>query len=135
MRHVPLAAAILAVYMPNAAHAQDASVVQSVLPVGVVIEIPTPPGATRALIDRGILASVPQYRAVPGLLRKYFTIGEGKFGGVYLFASRAAADTWFSEVWRARVVKTYGKPATITYYDVPVVLDNANVPASAVAPQ
>lgn len=135
MRYIPLAATMLALCMPLAAQAQTAPVTATVLPVAVVVEVPTPAGAPRALIERGILASVPQYRAVPGLLRKYFTIGADDFGGVYLFASRAAADAWFTEAWRARVVTTYGKPATMTYYDVPVVLDNADVPASAVAPQ
>lgn len=102
-------------------------------PVTIVVNIPTPPGAPRALIEGGIRKSVPQYRKVPGLLRKYFTIGEGTFGGVYLFASRAAAERWFNEAWHKRVIATYGRDGTVTYYDVPVVLDNAKVPASATA--
>jgi hypothetical protein len=102
-------------------------------PVTVVVSIPIPAGAPRGVIEAGIRKAVPDYRRVPGLLRKYFTIGEGEFGGVYLFASRAAAQAWFGDAWRARVAATYHAPATVTYYDVPVVLDNAPVPAVAQA--
>lgn len=102
---------------------------QTDAPVAVVVSVPTPPGAPRALIEAGITKSVPQYRQVPGLLRKYFTIGAGDFGGVYLFASRAAAQGWFNDAWSRRIVSTYGAPATVTYYDVPVALDNAALPA------
>ena len=106
---------------------------QTVTPISVVVEIPTPAGAPRARIEQGIRDSVPQYRKVPGLLRKYFTIGDGTFGGVYLFESREAAQAWFGPAWRARVQATYGAPAKVTYFDVPVVLDNAAVPAGALA--
>jgi len=133
MRPIPLAAAMLAVCLPLASQAQTAPLVQSAVLVAVVNEIPTPGGTPGALIDRGTLASVPRYRAVPDLLRKYLTIVEGDFGGAHLFASRAAANAWFSEAWRARVITTYGSPATVTSYDVPVVLDNADVPPSTVA--
>ena len=102
-------------------------------PVAVVVEIPTPSGAPRAVIEAGIKRAVPDYRQVPGLITKYFTIGDGSFGGVYLFTTRAAATTWFGEAWRARVEKTYGVPASLTYFDVPVVLNNAPVPASMAA--
>jgi len=103
-------------------------------PVAVVVTIPVPAGASRAVLDAGIIKSVPQYRQVPGLLRKYFTVGDGAFGGVYLFASRAAAQSWFSTAWHQRVTATYGHDGTLTYFDVPVVLDNAAIPAAAKAP-
>jgi len=130
MRNIRLlVAAPLAVFATGAI-AQPAAPAS---PVTVVVNVPAPPGAPRALIEAGIRKSVPQYRQVPGLLRKYFTIGEGTFGGVYLFASRAAAETWFDDAWHKRVVATYGRDGTVTYYDVPVVLDNAEIPASAQA--
>ncbi len=104
-------------------------------PVAVVVSIATPPGAPRALIEGGIRKAVPDYRRVPGLLRKYFTIGDGNFGGIYLFVSRVAAEGWFNAAWKARVTATYKSDATLTYYDVPVVLDNAPVPVSTQAPR
>ena len=127
MRFVPILAATLAASSAATASAQTAPAPS---PVTVVVAIPTPAGVPRAKIEAGIRASVPTYRAVPGLLRKYFTIGQTDFGGVYLFSSRGTADAWFNEGWRTRVLKTYGKPAVVTYYDVPVAIDNAALPAS-----
>lgn len=102
-------------------------------PVTVVVAIPTPASVDRAKIEAGIIASVPRYQKMPGLLRKYFTIGDGTFGGVYLFETVAAAHAAFGDAWRAQVVATYGAPPTVTYFDVPLVLDNAAVPASYIA--
>ena len=102
-------------------------------PVAVVVSIPTPPSIDRATLEAGIRRAVPDYRRVPGLLRKYFTAGAHEFGGVYLFTTRAAAQAWFGPAWHARIAQAYHATATITYYDVPVVLDNAAVPASAQA--
>jgi len=101
--------------------------------VTVVVAIPTPAGLSRAAVEQGIQKAIPTYRTVPGLLRKYFTVGDHDFGGVYLFNSRAAADAWFNEAWSKRVVATYGAPASVTYYDVPVVLDNVAVPVASQA--
>ncbi len=122
-------AALIAAALPAAAAAQT----PAEPPVTVVVSIPLPPGASRPRIEAAIRKAVPDYRKVPGLLRKYFTIGSSDFGGVYLFTTRAAAQSWFGEAWKARIAATYHATATITYYDVPVVLDNAPVPAAAQA--
>lgn len=93
-------------------------------PVVVVVSVPTPAAVPRAALEAGMRKAVDEYRRVPGLLRKYFTVGEADFGGVYLFRDRAAADAWFSPAWRARVVGTYGKPATLSFSAVPAITDN-----------
>ena len=98
--------------------------------VTVVVAVPTPSSVDRARIEAGIKASVPRYQKMPGLLKKYFTIGDGSFGGVYLFESRAAAQAAFNDAWKAQIVTTYGAPPSVTYFDVPLVLDNAAVPAA-----
>lgn len=102
-------------------------------PVAVVVTVPTPAGAPRAMIEEGMRKSVDTYRRVPGLLRKYFTIGDGVFGGVYLFTDRPAAQAWFNDAWRARIQSTYRATATVTYFAAPIVLDNAPVPDAAIA--
>ena len=99
--------------------------------VAVVVSIPVPPGTPRTVLDAGIRQAVPTYRRVPGLLRKYFTASDRDFGGVYLFTDRTAAERWFGDAWRARIAATYHATATLTYYDVPVVLDNEPVPAAS----
>lgn len=132
MRFVPTLAAALVLLMGETASAQTVS---TPMPVTVVVAVPTPAGLPRAKIEAGIRASVPTYRAVPGLLRKYFTIGQTDFGGIYLFSSRGTADAWFNEAWRMRLLKTYGKPAVVTYYDVPLAIDNAELPKSVSVPR
>jgi hypothetical protein len=114
----------------SSAGAASAQTTPAPSPVTVVVAVPSPVGLPRAKIEAGIRASVPAYRAVPGLLRKYFTVGQTDFGGVYLFSSRSTADAWFNDAWRTRIVETYGKPAVVTYYDVPVAIDNDALPAS-----
>jgi len=91
--------------------------------VAVLVVVPTPPGVPRARIEAGMKASVPEYAKLPGLVRKYYTIGTDGFGGMYLFATRAAAETWFGPAWRERVKKTYGRDASLSYFDVPLTTE------------
>ncbi|WP_207790236.1 hypothetical protein [Glacieibacterium frigidum] len=121
MRALPvLIAALLAV--PAAAAA----------PVATLVAIPVPPSVDRAALEKLFDASQPQYRAIPGLIRKYYTIGDDKrAGGIYLWTSRAAAEAFYTEAWRAGVQKRWGQPASVSYFDVPIVLDGANAAAGA----
>jgi hypothetical protein len=60
---------------------------------------------------------------VSGLARKYFLItDDGQFGGVYLWKSRDAGQAFFDAAWRDRVLKTYGSPAQLDWFDAPVIL-------------
>ena len=117
--------AAAAVLLPTPSTAQAPPVVAPSVQVAVSVSIPTPAGVPRATVEAGMARSVPTYAAVPGLIRKYFTIGQTDFGGLYLFRDRAAAQAWFSDAWRARVVATYGAQPTVTYFDVPLVVDNS----------
>lgn len=83
--------------------------------VTVVVAVPTPPPGDGGKIEAGIKASVPRYQKMRGLLKKYFTIGEGTFGGSYLSETKAAAQPAFSDAWKARIVTTYGAPPSVTY--------------------
>ncbi len=94
--------------------------------VAVVVSIPTPAKATDAYLRAAMDKSVPQYQAIPGLVRKYFTIGNGTFGGIYYWTNKAAADAWFNETWYARVKQSYGVPAQVTYFTVPLAIDGTH---------
>ena len=107
--------------LPAAVLAQAASPTSS--QVAVHVAVTTPGGAPRALVEGGMVRSAPSYAKVPGLIRKYFTIGQSDFGGVYLFKDRAAAQAWFNDGWRAKTAATYGSQPIVTYYDVPLVVD------------
>ena len=93
-------------------------------PVAVVVSIPLPSGIPREQAIAAMQKSVPQYQALPGLARKYFTLSDdGRFGGIYLWNSRAEAQAWFSDGWRAKAAATYGAAPEVTYFDVPIVLE------------
>jgi hypothetical protein len=44
--------------------------------------------------------------------------------GVYLWNSRPEAEAMYTESWHAFVREKYGTPATVTYFESPVVVDN-----------
>lgn len=92
--------------------------------VAVVVIAKIPAGAPRAKVEDGIVASVPTYQNIPGLIRKAFTVNEDSYGGMYLWASRAAAEAWFTPEFVARVKARTGAEPQIIYFDSPVQIDN-----------
>jgi hypothetical protein len=91
--------------------------------VATLVQIPIPQGVSRELVIDGFAGAEETYRNVGGLLRKHFILGKhDTFGGVYLWDSKASAQTWFNDQWRQRVSETYGNPPTIEWFDVPIVL-------------
>ncbi len=96
-------------------------------PVAVLVAIPVPAALSRPQVEALFEKSVPQFQQLPGLIRKYYTIGgDNRAGGIYLYTSRAAAEAHFSEAWKAGVLKQWGRPAEVTYFDVPVAIDGKN---------
>lgn len=79
-------------------------------PVMAIVEVPRPWYVPDALIVRKMRATLPQYRALPGLRFKAYSFARpgGDFGGVYLWRDRAAAETWFSPAWFERVRRERG---------------------------
>jgi hypothetical protein len=71
--------------------------------------------------------TAPKYRQLPGLVRKYYLYNgdAGIGGGVYLWESREAADRVYTKEWRQTLAQRYGAEPEITYFDTPVVVDNA----------
>ncbi len=101
-------------------------------PVAVLVAIPIPAQLPEAKLRQLFEQSEPQFRVLPGLIRKYYTIGDDhRAGGIYLWRSRAAAEAWYTDAWKAGVLKQWGQPASVTYFAVPVVLEGTNVAAGA----
>jgi Putative mono-oxygenase ydhR len=97
--------------------------------VAVVVKIPIPPGLARAKIVAAMEKQVPKYKALPGLVRKYFTLSDDQtFGGIYLWKSREIAEAYYNDAWRAGVLKRYGAPAEVTYFDVPIAIEGSASP-------
>jgi heme-degrading monooxygenase HmoA len=96
-------------------------------PVAVLVAVPIPAGMPRPQLEAAFRAAVPEYQKLPGLIRKYFTIGDdGRAGGIYLWSSRAAAEAWYNDAWKDGVQKRWGAPATVSYFDVPALTDGVN---------
>jgi hypothetical protein len=94
-------------------------------PVATMVVVKIPAGVTRPMIEGGFRQAEPTYRKVPGLIRKYFTVNQDGFGDMYLWKSRAAAEAWFTDAWRAKARASYGTDPSLTYFDAPVLLDNS----------
>lgn len=92
--------------------------------VAVAVTAKIPPGTSRAKVEEGIVASVPTYQNIPGLLRKFFTVNEDNYGGLYLWTNRAAAEAWFTPEFVAKVKARTGADPQIIYFDSPVQIDN-----------
>jgi hypothetical protein len=70
--------------------------------------------------------SVPKYRGLKGLVRKYYLFDAEKRigGGVYLWKSKQDAEAVYTPQWKAYIAERYGTPPDIRYFDTPVVVDN-----------
>jgi hypothetical protein len=76
---------------------------------------------------RGIfLSTAPKYQGIAGLLHKRYLLSPdgSTVGGIYIWNSRAEAETMYSESWRAFVREKYATEPSVTYFESPVVIDN-----------
>src|SRR5262245_18582545 len=67
-----------------------------------------PPNVPSDKLDQLIIASVPTYQRIPGLLRKFFTVNDESYGGMYLWADRKAAEAWLTPTCAAQVKERTG---------------------------
>ncbi|MGF1645678.1 MAG: monooxygenase [Kineosporiaceae bacterium] len=84
------------------------------------------PGLDRKTATAEVLQTVAWYRRRRGCIRKYlvFNWDEGYGYGVYLWRSRADAEAFYAEAVPL-ITAEVGRAPEITYFDTPVVLDNA----------
>lgn len=92
--------------------------------VATAVHWPWPADAKREQVVAALQAAVPDFRTLPGLLRKHFIVSDeaGTFGGVYLWQDEASARAWFTPEWRAKMRSRYGSDATMQWYDTPILL-------------
>ena len=90
-----------------------------------VVQIPMPRRPKEAAIAAQT-KSAPGFRALAdkGLLRKDYLNGDAGGGGVYYWASREAAEAWYTPGWFEQATKTFGARPTVTYYETYVTVDN-----------
>ena len=84
------------------------------------------PRRTEEQAIKGGTGTAPIYRglAAQGLIRKDYLNGDAGTGGVYLWESRQAAETWFTEAKLAELTERFGARPRLTWYDTYVTVDN-----------
>ena len=95
--------------------------------ITTVVQFRLPSPITLAEATRRFETSAPKYRNIAGLIRKYYIRSEDGCiaGGIYLWESRSAAERVYDGEWRERVAKLYGAEPSISWFDSPLIVDNA----------
>ena len=95
--------------------------------ITVIVRFSAPEGATLDTVAEAFQSTAPRYQGLPGLIRKYylFDAEAGTGGGVYLWESRQQAEAFYNAEWRNRLAEKYGSPPEISFFDTPVIVDNA----------
>ena len=78
---------------------------------------------------RELFANVAgNYLEVPGLIRKYFGFSDDAQAvvGIYLWQTREAADTFYSDEWMAGVTERWGAAPDRRDWIVPVVAESVD---------
>ena len=127
---VPLAAVVLSTQV----NAQTLpSIPAPTTPVAVIVKVPKPWYAPRAVVVGKMRDTIPQYENLPGLNYKMFSFArmDGHFGGIYLWQDRASAEAWFNPAWFERVRRERGVEGQVRMFEAPVVLVNPSTAAGS----
>ncbi|MGI9384624.1 MAG: monooxygenase [Methyloligellaceae bacterium] len=92
-----------------------------------VVEIDLPAHIDRKALKQAFHHTAPRYNRVAGLLRKYYCVSENEnvTGGVFVWDSLENAKSGHSDPeWKQLIMDKYGAEARVTYFEVPVVVDN-----------
>jgi hypothetical protein len=94
--------------------------------ITALVQFKLPQRITRENARDIFLSTAPRYQGIQGLIRKYYVLSQdgGTAGGVYLWKSREDAERVYTEDWKNYVREKYGAPASVTYFETPVVVDN-----------
>jgi len=90
-----------------------------------IVQIPMP-RRPRAAAIAAQTNSAPTFRGLASkrLLRKDYLNGDAGGGGIYYWASRDAAEAWYTPEWRRKAKETFGAEPMVTYYETYVTVDN-----------
>jgi hypothetical protein len=96
--------------------------------ITVIVQFALPAPLSVEQARQVFLATAPKYRGLPGLVRKYYVLSEdgATAGGVYLWRSRPEAERFYSPEWRDFVRGKYGTEPRLSWFDSPVIVDNAS---------
>lgn len=85
-----------------------------------------PENMTREQVVEGMRQVAQRWRDEPELIRKTFVYDAQarQTGAFYLWTNRLAAERAHDEVWRQRVVDTFGCEPSVRFFETPMVVDN-----------
>jgi hypothetical protein len=107
---------------------------QEVAMITALVRFRLPQGTSREDAKAMFEKSAPNYRGIPGLVRKYYLYGDDQTGGgVYLWSSRDAAERFYSDSWRSTIAQRYGAQPEILFFETPVIVENAEQKAATAA--
>lgn len=91
-----------------------------------VVEIDLPAGTDLAGLRNVFADAGRRYLKVQGLLRKYYTLkGDNVTGGVFVWKTLEDAKAGHADPdWHKIIMDRYGTTPRVSYYEVPVVVDN-----------
>lgn len=94
--------------------------------ITALVQFKLPQTVTREKARELFSSTAPNYREVPGLIRKYYVLSEdgAAAGGVYLWRSREDAERLYTRDWERSIQERYGSAPVVTYFESPVVVDN-----------
>jgi putative monooxygenase ydhR len=94
--------------------------------ITAIVQISLPKPISLEAAARAFELTAPNYQGLRGLVRKYYLRSEDgcRAGGVYLWETRAAAESIYNDEWKARVQQLYGSRPEIAWFDTPVIVDN-----------
>jgi hypothetical protein len=94
--------------------------------ITVISKFQIRPGLTRDVALDEIQETIGWYQGREGCIRKYICMNwdEGYGYGVYLWSDRGLAEAFYAEATK-EIERQTGAPPEITFFDTPVVVDNA----------
>jgi hypothetical protein len=102
--------------------------------VAVVVRVQMPWYAPRFVVRGKFHDVLADYEALAHLEAKYFSITDDRrYGGLYLWSSREAAQAHFDEAWFERVRRVRGVEADVQVLDAPFVVEGSALPQGALA--
>lgn len=95
----------------------------------VIVKVAMPWYAPRSFVRGKFRDALPEYEALAPLEAKYFTITDDRrFGGIYLWKERPAAEKHFDAAWHARVREKRGVDGDVLIVSAPYVIDGPALP-------
>jgi len=94
--------------------------------ITAIVQYRLPPQIDTAACAAHFRTIAPDFRAVPGLIRKQFIYAEdGWAGGVYLWQTWQDAEAFYAGPWLDGIRQRYGMDPQIKFFETACITDNA----------